>query len=354
MFIRFQERLDMAGDRQRSLRRDGRRLAAGIVYSEWALANPSAWAYHRPMLEENDGWALFITTPRGRNHAQAMFDYADRLAGLVLPSCLTVARHRRAERGAARPRPRRIYGAVRRRLGRAQFEQEYLCCVQCRHPGRLLRARDGRGARRGPHPRARAAAGQPVHRAWDLGIGDDTSIWWFQVGRHQLFMLDHYAACGVGARALPRRDREAPHRSDGWTPWHDYVPHDAKVREWGTGRTRVETMRGAGPQPDACAAGIHRRRHQRCAPDAAAVRVPSTLLRKTASAHWSNTGASGTTRKRRFEPARSMIGRRIRRTPSAIWRMAWRSAPAARDQGAEAGGLAHPAARRAAAQGDQL
>ena len=25
----------------------------GIAYSEWALANPSAWAYHRPMLEES-------------------------------------------------------------------------------------------------------------------------------------------------------------------------------------------------------------------------------------------------------------------------------------------------------------
>jgi hypothetical protein len=49
---------------------------AGIVYSEWALANPSAWAYHRPMVEENQGWAAFITTPRGRNHALAMFRHA--------------------------------------------------------------------------------------------------------------------------------------------------------------------------------------------------------------------------------------------------------------------------------------
>ena len=48
----------------------------GITYSEWALSNPSAWAYHRPMLEENDGWAAFITTPRGRNHAFAMLNYA--------------------------------------------------------------------------------------------------------------------------------------------------------------------------------------------------------------------------------------------------------------------------------------
>ena len=52
---------------------------AGIVFSEWALANPSAWAYHRPMLEENNGWAVFITTPRGRNHAHAMYNHAQRL-----------------------------------------------------------------------------------------------------------------------------------------------------------------------------------------------------------------------------------------------------------------------------------
>jgi hypothetical protein len=51
---------------------------AGITYSEYALSNPSAWAYHRPMLQENDGWAIFITTPRGHNHAKSMFDHRSR------------------------------------------------------------------------------------------------------------------------------------------------------------------------------------------------------------------------------------------------------------------------------------
>jgi phage terminase large subunit len=41
---------------------------AGIVYSEWALANPSARAYLRPIIAENQGWELFLYTPRGRNH----------------------------------------------------------------------------------------------------------------------------------------------------------------------------------------------------------------------------------------------------------------------------------------------
>jgi hypothetical protein len=39
---------------------------AGIVFSEWARANPASWAYLAPILIENSGWALFITTPVGR------------------------------------------------------------------------------------------------------------------------------------------------------------------------------------------------------------------------------------------------------------------------------------------------
>ena len=45
----------------------------GVVMSEWALAKPQAWAYLRPILKENGGWAAFITTPRGRNHCHRMF-----------------------------------------------------------------------------------------------------------------------------------------------------------------------------------------------------------------------------------------------------------------------------------------
>ena len=46
----------------------------GVVLSEWALAKPEAWTYLRPILAENGGWALFIWTPRGRNHATRAFD----------------------------------------------------------------------------------------------------------------------------------------------------------------------------------------------------------------------------------------------------------------------------------------
>ncbi|MDS1419244.1 hypothetical protein VR48_22400, partial [Klebsiella pneumoniae] len=45
----------------------------GIVFSEWALSNPSAWAFLRPILADNGGWAFFVSTPRGKNHFYKMF-----------------------------------------------------------------------------------------------------------------------------------------------------------------------------------------------------------------------------------------------------------------------------------------
>jgi len=55
---------------------------AGIVYSEWALANPNARAYFRPIIAENRGWQIFITTPRGRNHALTTLKAARKTPGV--------------------------------------------------------------------------------------------------------------------------------------------------------------------------------------------------------------------------------------------------------------------------------
>ena len=48
----------------------------GIVFSEYALSNPASWAYLRPILRENGGWAIFISTPRGKNHFYHMVELA--------------------------------------------------------------------------------------------------------------------------------------------------------------------------------------------------------------------------------------------------------------------------------------
>ena len=222
-----------------------------IAYSEWALANPSAWAYHRPMLEENGGGAAFITTPRGRNHAKAMFDrygvmmdknprYYAEMSSVLQTGALTADQLEEALAEYCD-----LYGED---LGRAQYEQEYLCSFNAAILGAYF-AREMVAVRNeGRIDPALEALNAPVHRAWDLGVRDDTSIWWFQVVGGQVYILDCYSQSGAGvehyAEVIDQRAKE-----HGWKHGTDFVPHDAKVKEWGSGRTRVETMQSLGLSP---------------------------------------------------------------------------------------------------------
>jgi phage terminase large subunit len=94
-----------------------------------------------------------------------------------------------------------------------------------------------------------AVAGRPVHRAWDLGVRDDTSIWFFQRSPNgQYLILDCISESGVGVEYFAQEMHDRCRRY-GWQAGHDYVPHDAKIKEWGNGRTRVETMQQLGLNP---------------------------------------------------------------------------------------------------------
>lgn len=243
MFIRFKNGSTwqvIGSDRYNSLVGAG---VAGVVFSEWALCNPSAWGYIRPMMEENEGWAAFITTPRGRNHAKAMYDMAaksDRWFAEISDIHATGALSQE-QLDESLKEYTALYGED---LGRAQFEQEYLCSFNAAILGAFY-------AREMVHVRAEQrirpvvpVPGKPVHTAWDIGVRDDTSIWWFQVHGGKVYILDCYTASGAGVDHYAEICHAKP-----WPRGVDFVPHDAKVKEWGTGRTRVETMRQHGLNP---------------------------------------------------------------------------------------------------------
>lgn len=48
----------------------------GCVFSEYALQDPRAYQFLRPALTANDGWALFISTPRGKNNFWELYQIA--------------------------------------------------------------------------------------------------------------------------------------------------------------------------------------------------------------------------------------------------------------------------------------
>lgn len=216
---------------------------AGCVFSEWALANPSAWGLIRPMLEENNGWGTFITTPRGNNHAKSMLDLARRLPDRWFAEVSSVHDTGAVTQEAldeALDEYQAIYGTD---FGRALFEQEYLCSFAGAMVGAFFGAEMARAEREGRVAPAPVDPKHPVHTAWDLGAAHNNPIWCFQVIGPELRVVDFYT---------PESEDVAD-----WCAWltaqgytgNDYVPHDALVTEWGSKRTRIETLRQLGRKP---------------------------------------------------------------------------------------------------------
>lgn len=91
---------------------------AGVVFSEYPIGKKEAWEYISPILAENEGWALFIYTPRGKNHgwdlAQIAKNSDDWYYGVYNVED-TNAISKEALEQEKRERPQSIY------------EQEYMC-----------------------------------------------------------------------------------------------------------------------------------------------------------------------------------------------------------------------------------
>jgi hypothetical protein len=219
---------------------------AGIVWSEYALANPSAWAYARPILEENQGWALFITTPRGRNHAWDLAKYAERSDDWFYQ--LLTVNDTHVLTGEQLAETLTEYKALYGEAGENLYAQEFYCDWAAALLGAIFSAEmkavrdEGRICEIEPLPGVR------VDRSWDLGMRDDTCVWFFQVVGTQVYLYDCISTSGASLEWW--RDKIASiHEERGWLHGTDYVPHDAKVRELSTGRTRVETMKALGLSP---------------------------------------------------------------------------------------------------------
>lgn len=80
-----------------------------------------------------------------------------------------------------------------------------------------------------------------VETYWDLGISDATSIWFVQRFGKEIRFIDYYEAEGEG---LPHYAKILEDK--GYIYGRHVAPHDIKVRELGSGRSRIETARTLG------------------------------------------------------------------------------------------------------------
>ena len=205
----------------------------GVVLDEVGDQNPRIWnEVIRPALADRKGWAMFIGTPKGQNH---FYDLRNRAIGEPGWKLLEFKASQTGIIAQAE-----LDDALRE-MGQDKYDQEFECsfhaAIEGSFYGHQLNQMEGEGRfceiKRDDLCKTIAA--------WDLGIGDSTSIWIAQVHGQEIRLLDYIENHGVGldwyVRELKNRD---------WHKADNIVPHDVQVRELGTGKSRLEVLQAAG------------------------------------------------------------------------------------------------------------
>lgn len=200
----------------------------GCILDEYGDMHPAAWPeVIRPMLADRKGWATFIGTPKGRNDFFHVWERAS-----SNPDWFSMML-RGSDSGLIDDDE---LDGLRDELSPEQYEQE----IECNFNAAVVGAYYGReivyAERAGRITAVEIDPALPVHTSWDLGIGDSTAIWCWQIAPDGIRVVDYYESHSQPLSHYVGVLVSRGYRGKVW------VPHDARARELGTGRTRVETL----------------------------------------------------------------------------------------------------------------
>ena len=219
----------------------------GVVFSEWSLCDPAAWDYISPMLEENGGWALFIYTPRHKNHGHTLWEMARKNSNWF-SSLLTIDDTKRQD-GSRIITTEQIQLLTEEGMSEAKLQQEYYCSFEATLPGAYFAlevAAMRKDNRICPIP---IETTLPVYTFWDLGIskGGSMIIWFVQAIGKEIRLVDYYD--DVEGRGMPH----AINYVDNFAKTHNityaqhFAPHDINVHDlMKDKKTRLQIAREMG------------------------------------------------------------------------------------------------------------
>lgn len=215
----------------------------GVVLSEYSLHDPRVWELLRPILAENDGWAFFIYTARGKNHGYHLVQMAKNHPKWHCEILKAGSGPDATKRFDGTPvisdeviEEERLAG-----MDESMIQQEFYCSFEAPIVGsyygqQLLALEKKKQITNVPwEPKL------PVYTAWDLGIGDATAIWFWQEYGFERRIIDYYENSGEALSHYAKVLKEKPYAYG-----THHLPHDVKVRELGTGKSRKEILESLG------------------------------------------------------------------------------------------------------------
>lgn len=207
----------------------------GLVFSEFALTDPMAWSYFRPILAGNGGWAAFISTPRGYNHFHDMLEVAKVSEGWDW-SHLSTADTKHIDAATL--------AQERREMPDELFRQEYETDFSAANVGAILGRYVEEAEKQGRVADDIEADGE-IEISSDIGFRD-TATWWFWDPRPDGFGLVNYDE-DVGLDALDWMERL---QSSGYRIKNIWLPHDARAKTFATKHSVVEQFVEGGVRRD--------------------------------------------------------------------------------------------------------
>ena len=206
----------------------------GVILDEYADMKPTIWgAVLRPMLADREGWAVFIGTPKGHNGFYDIAQLAQKEPDWFFMTL------RASESGLLKAKE---LESAKRSMTPDQYEQEFECSFEAAITGGVYSKWMAQAEADGRIGKVPVLPGVPVCTAWDLGFDDATAIWWFQVLRGEIRVIDYYENNG---EAIPHYC-EVIH-SRGYEYGKHYVPHDAANELLAAGgRSIVQQAHGLG------------------------------------------------------------------------------------------------------------
>lgn len=221
----------------------------GVILSEYSLHDPKAWDYLRPILSENDGWAMFIYTARGRNHGYKLWNMAQKNPTWFCEKLCAGNEGTQREDGTPVISDEAIDEERKSGMSEEMIQQEYFNSFDAPMVGAFYSQQMDAAMKAGRITNVPHEPGLMVNTYWDLGVGDATAIWFTQRvgGEHRV--IDYYEASGEGlphyAKVLNGGYSKTEYMKD-YTYSQHFAPHDIVQREFTSGRSRIETAKSMG------------------------------------------------------------------------------------------------------------
>jgi len=205
----------------------------GVVLDEIGDQNPKIWnEIIRPALADRKGWCLFIGTPKGNNHFADFKERAQKTDGWQF------LEFKASETGILDDQE---LAAAKAEMGEDKYRQEFECSfdapVEGAYYGQLLNEADEQN-RITKIPYDSLAR---IVCSWDLGVSDSTCIWVAQIVGKEVQLIDATENHGVGLDYYVSWLREK-----GYDKGQQILPHDVRVREMSSGKSRQEVLMEAG------------------------------------------------------------------------------------------------------------